>query len=85
MNKDNLYTGGNEFARPNGKPYVGSYHIHEGRGAMSGASHTSSSVNLTPITAAASKKVSQVEAERQKSFIRTSRQNPRPGSRSTLY
>jgi len=85
MNKNNLYTGGNEFVRPNGKPYTGSYHIHEGKGAMSGASHTSNSVNLTPSTAAASKKVAQVEQSRQRSFIRTSRQNPRPGSRSTLY
>ena len=45
-----LYTNGGEYLLPNGKDYVGLYHIHPGKGAMVGRVHvpTQHSV-LTPV------------------------------------
>lgn len=37
--RTNLYTPGGEFALPNGKEYVGFYHIHPDKGPMVGANH----------------------------------------------
>lgn len=48
--KENLYTNGGEFVTPNGKEYIGPYHIHPEKGAMVGAVHTQRKHDvLTPI------------------------------------
>jgi hypothetical protein len=39
ITRTNLYTGGGEFVLPNGKDYVGYYHIHPEKGFMVGATH----------------------------------------------
>ena len=39
---ENLYTDGKEFMTPDGKIYVGPYHIHPDKGYMVGATHTES-------------------------------------------
>lgn len=45
-----LYTNGGEYLLPNGKDYVGLYHIHPGKGAMVGRVHKSTQHDiLTPI------------------------------------
>ena len=41
MLKENLYTFGKEYRLPNGKEYIGSYHVHPEKGAMVGPMHTS--------------------------------------------
>ena len=47
-----LYTSGGEFLLPNGKDYVGLYHIHPGKGPMVGIRHVPySHALLTPIDA----------------------------------
>lgn len=44
-----LYTNGGEYLLPNGKDYVGPYHIHPDKGAMVGSTHIPSShAILTP-------------------------------------
>jgi hypothetical protein len=48
--KENLNTKGGEYLLPNGKEYMGPYHIHPSKGAMVGATHISSPHSkLTPI------------------------------------
>ena len=48
--QDNLFTNGNEFRLPNGRIYIGPYHIHRTRGPMVGSVHTSQPhEKLTPI------------------------------------
>ena len=37
--QENLYTNGGEFKTPNGREYMGPYHIHPENGAMVGATH----------------------------------------------
>jgi len=37
--QENLYTNGGEFQTPDGKEYIGPYHIHPEKGAMVGAVH----------------------------------------------
>jgi hypothetical protein len=78
MNKDNLYTGGNEFKLPNGKFYVGKYHIHQSMGAMVGATHSGNSQQrLTPATAKAQKKVQSTQSKKT-SFITSASNRSRP-------
>ena len=51
-----LYTNGNEFRLPNGRIYVGPYHIHPGKGPMVGAVHINEPHDsLTPIEEATKK------------------------------
>jgi len=46
----NLYTSGGEFITPNGKEYIGYYHIHPDKGPMVGAVHVRKKHDLlTPI------------------------------------
>ena len=46
----NLYTSGGEFTTPDGKEYIGYYHIHPEKGAMVGAVHVRRKHDLlTPI------------------------------------
>ena len=46
----NLYTNGNEFRLPNGRIYIGPYHIHRSQGPMVGAIHLPEPhEKLTPI------------------------------------
>ena len=40
--QENLNTNGGEYLLPNGKEYIGPYHIHPTKGAMVGATHISS-------------------------------------------
>ena len=40
MSKSNLYTKGGEYRLPDGREYVGSYHIHPNKGPMVGALHS---------------------------------------------
>ena len=40
ITRTNLYTDGGEYTLPNGKNYVGFYHIHPEKGPMVGATHT---------------------------------------------
>ena len=48
--KENLYTNGGEFKTPNGREYMGPYHIHPENGAMVGATHVKKKHDLlTPI------------------------------------
>lgn len=78
MNKDNLYTGGNEFKLPNGKFYVGSYHIHQSMGAMVGATHIGNNQQkLIPATAQAKKKVQSTQ-DKKTSFITSASNRSRP-------
>jgi len=52
--QENLYTNGGEFKTPDGKEYIGSYHIHPEKGAMVGAVHTKKKHDLlTPIAPSA--------------------------------
>ena len=45
-----LYTSGNEYLLPNGKEYIGYYHVHPEKGAMVGANHTPEAHDiLTPL------------------------------------
>ena len=45
-----LYTNGGEYLLPNGKNYIGLYHIHPSKGAMVGIAHTPNQHDiLTPI------------------------------------
>ena len=37
---EGFYTGGGEYIKSNGLPYVGYYHLHPEKGAMAGAKHT---------------------------------------------
>ena len=39
VTRTNLYTEGKEYALPNGKEYIGFYHIHPEKGPMVGANH----------------------------------------------
>jgi len=39
VTRTNLYTEGKEYALPNGKEYIGFYHIHPKKGPMVGANH----------------------------------------------
>ena len=54
--KENLYTNGGEYTTPDGKEYIGLYHLHPEKGAMVGAVHkktkhdTLISINKSPIT-----------------------------------
>jgi len=57
--QENLYTNGGEFKTPDGKEYIGSYHIHPEKGAMVGAIHTKKKHNLlTPINPIMSTQIS---------------------------
>ena len=48
--QENLYTNGGEFKTPNGREYIGPYHIHPENGAMVGATHVKKKHDsLTPI------------------------------------
>ena len=48
--QENLYTSGKEFKTPNGREYIGLYHIHPKNGAMVGATHIKKKHDfLTPI------------------------------------
>lgn len=48
--QENLYTSGKEFKTPNGREYIGPYHIHPQNGAMVGATHMKKKHDsLTPI------------------------------------
>jgi len=48
--QENLYTSGKEFKTPNGREYIGPYHIHPQNGAMVGATHIKKKHDsLTPI------------------------------------
>ena len=48
--QENLYTSGKEFETPNGREYIGLYHIHPENGAMVGATHIKKKHDfLTPI------------------------------------
>jgi proteasome lid subunit RPN8/RPN11 len=48
--QEGLYTHGAEFMLPNGKIYIGDYHIHPGKGPMVGAVHSNEYHDtLTPL------------------------------------
>lgn len=86
MNQENLYTAGGEFKLPNGKFYVGKYHIDSSIGAMVGAKHTPGNHNaLTPATKKAKDKVERIQKQRRStlgnSFSRSSVSQPRTQSR----
>ena len=50
ISQENLYTSGKEFETPNGREYIGLYHIHPENGAMVGATHIKEKHDfLTPI------------------------------------
>jgi len=50
MSQNNLYTFGKEYVLPDGREYIGSYHMHPDKGAMVGAEHSSAPHDyLTPI------------------------------------
>jgi len=52
--QENLYTSGGEFTTPNGKEYIGYYHIHPEKGPMVGATHMKRKHDLlTPINPSA--------------------------------
>ena len=40
MSKSNLYTKGGEYRLPDGREYIGSYHVHPNKGPMVGALHS---------------------------------------------
>tara|TARA_Y100001937_G_scaffold97866_2_gene133374 strand:- start:464 stop:790 length:327 start_codon:yes stop_codon:yes gene_type:complete len=62
MVRENLTTDGTEFARPDGTPYSGPYHVHIDKGAMVGARHISSPHDiLVPLTAEAAEKVISIQ------------------------
>ena len=73
MATTNLYTGGAEFKLPNGKFYVGSYHVHPTMGAMVGAVHTSRKHSmLMPANEEIEQKVENLKGRRTKGVIPTS-------------
>tara|TARA_R110001592_G_scaffold10323_1_gene53766 strand:- start:533 stop:1438 length:906 start_codon:yes stop_codon:yes gene_type:complete len=48
--QENLYTSGREFKTPDGKEYIGPYHVHPEKGPMVGATHIKRKHDLlTPI------------------------------------
>jgi len=52
--QENLYTNGGEFKTPDGKEYVGPYHVHPKKGPMVGAVHIKRKHDLlTPISPSA--------------------------------
>jgi len=52
--QENLYTSGGEFTTPDGKEYIGPYHVHPEKGPMVGATHIKRKHDLlTPITPSA--------------------------------
>tara|TARA_R110002020_G_scaffold461739_1_gene680762 strand:+ start:501 stop:1427 length:927 start_codon:yes stop_codon:yes gene_type:complete len=52
--QENLYTSGGEFTTPDGKEYIGPYHVHPEKGPMVGAVHIKRKHDLlTPITPSA--------------------------------
>ena len=62
ITRTNLYTNGGEYTLPNGKNYVGFYHIHPEKGPMVGATHTNQSHDILISTSnQSSPKVSSVE------------------------
>ncbi len=62
MVRENLVTDGTEFARPDGTPYSGPYHVHISKGAMVGGRHVSSSHDiLVPLTAEAAQKIVSIQ------------------------
>lgn len=83
MATTNLYTGGAEFKLPNGKFYVGSYHVHPTMGAMIGAVHTSGKHSmLTPANEEIEQKVENLKGRRTRGVIPTS-SPARPRTTST--
>ena len=55
-------TDGTEFARPDGTPYSGPYHVHISQGAMVGGRHVSSPHDiLVPLTPQAAEKVVSIQ------------------------
>lgn len=88
MARNNLYTGGGEFTLSNGKPYVGSYHVHKDKGAMVGATHTSSShALLKPVNESVEIKVNKLKSAPNPAGIpsssRRSPSRPSPTTRSS--
>jgi hypothetical protein len=82
MNQENLYTAGSEFKLPNGKFYVGKYHINSSVGAMVGAKHTPGNHDvLIPATKKAKDKVERIQKQRRStlgnSFSRRQVSQPR--------
>lgn len=62
MVRENLVTDGTEFARPDGTPYSGLYHVHVSQGAMVGGRHVSSPHDiLVPLTSEAAEKVVSIQ------------------------
>ena len=62
VTRTNLYTEGGEYALPNGKEYIGFYHIHPEKGAMVGANHSDEFHEiLLPIANQSIPKISSVE------------------------
>ena len=62
MVRENLVTDGTEFARPDGTPYSGPYHVHISQGAMVGGRHVSSAHDiLVPLTAEAAQKIVSIQ------------------------
>tara|TARA_R100001126_G_C4813930_1_gene143269 strand:+ start:384 stop:707 length:324 start_codon:yes stop_codon:yes gene_type:complete len=62
MVRENLVTDGTEFARPDGTPYSGPYHVHISQGAMVGGKHVSSPHDiLVPLTAEAAQKIVSIQ------------------------
>lgn len=77
MTKNGLNTKGGEFLLPNGKFYVGKYHVHHKKGAMVGERHIDKKHDsLTPATSAAAQKVADI-------MNTFSRKGARPTSTST--
>jgi hypothetical protein len=77
MTKNGLNTKGGEFLLPNGKFYVGKYHVHHKKGAMVGERHVDKKHDsLTPATSAAAQKVADI-------MNTFSRKGARPTSTST--
>ena len=77
MTKNGLNTKGGEFLLPNGKFYVGKYHVHHKKGAMVGERHVDRKHDLlTPATSAAAQKVADI-------MNTFSRKGARPTSTST--
>jgi len=66
MTIDSLTTDGSEFTLPNGRRYVGSYHIHVSQGAMVGAKHTRSPhERLFPVNSPVSERVASIQKQLQ--------------------
>lgn len=77
MTKNGLNTKGGEFLLPNGKFYVGKYHVHHKKGAMVGERHIDKKHDsLKPATRAAAQKVADI-------MNTFSRKGARPTSAST--